>query len=114
MLEMILEWMGSFGIRPRLVVAIVVGLVASWALTQIVKEALIGYTKRASLHGWAARITAFLIGSSATFLITETRGQLEFWVAVSVGATSPLAYKALQAFAGDQWEWVSRLSGDKR
>ena len=112
MLETILSWLEGFGLDPRLVVAITVGLIASWAITQTVKS-LVKHFTRYALHGWTARIAAFVVGFSATFTIIDDRDWLAFWVAFAVGIGSPTAYKILQAVAGKRWRWVRELSGER-
>lgn len=111
MLNLILSWLEGFGLDPRLVVAVVIGLVVSWCFTQAAKEISRQCGRR--LHGNVARLVAFLVGFSATITIATERGWLELWIALTVGVASPLAYKILQAVAGNRWEWVKHLSGDR-
>lgn len=112
-IQTVASWFDLFGVSLTLVVAVVVGTVASWCGTQVFKFLLPLLTRwRAEavhLHGWGARVTAFLIGMIACLRIAGDYSALNFWVAFCVGVLSPVTYQAAKA----RFPWMVHLSGDK-
>jgi len=97
-------WLTGPG-RP--VLAICIGLIVSWCLTQ--------YLKKHFLMAPKIRVgLAFILGATATFMSMPAWTFLAFWTSVAVGMAAPTLYKFLvMALKKVRPGWASALSADK-
>ena len=108
MIDALVSAVERLGLTPTHLVAIVLGLVISWGVTQACKAGF-------GLHGKPAAFVAFVLGFAATYTTAPGWGWLAFWMAVAVGLTAPSAYKALKFIARKRgWGWFEALSGDPK
>lgn len=113
MVEAIASALERFGLHPIHLVAVLIGLLISWGLTQALKRWL-------GIHGGRARLLAFLIALLATYTCARTTpwalegyAVLDFWLAAVTGLLAPTIYKLVIELA--RWklpQLADALSGD--
>lgn len=114
-IELIASGLERFGLHPIHAVAVALGLLVSWGLTQTLK-------RHWGLSGRPAARLAFMIGVLATYLVARTTpwamegyAWLDFWLAVVVGLTAPTFYKLVVIVARHRWPALAEaLSGDRK
>lgn len=101
-----------FGLHPIHAVAVLLGLLASWGLTQAFK--------RPPVWGrWRIRLLAFLIALLVTYTVARTTpwalegyAVLDFWLAAVTGLMAPILYDLLVELVRWKFPQLARaLSG---
>lgn len=110
-MEMIFRWLHyidtEFGQKTP-VLALLVGFVCSWFLTQALKKygPLFRQT-RDPIYRLVVRVTAFLLGAFPTWLLWPQHGSVAVMMAVVVGILSPVVYTALMRAVRHFWPWLA-------
>lgn len=95
------DWLLGPG-RPFL--AVVLGLIISWGVTQLIKT-------HWDLSRRSTTLTALAIGTGFTYLLYPGWGEFAFGVAFATGLAAPWLYKMLIAVGRARgWVWVDALS----
>lgn len=107
------DLLDAIGLLPVHALAVLLGLLVTWGVTQAAKVWL-------GWHGKRAVALAFVVGTVATFLVADSTPLVPagyFWphvmLAVVVGLLAPTIYKVAMVIIRKRWPDVAAaLSGD--
>lgn len=110
-----LDWIGGVLGQPGALRAIAVGLVISWNLTQVVKNAP-WIVRQSEQHRVATtRLVAFAFGFVPTWLLWPEAGAAAVVLATAVGSAAPAAYKLAARALYHYFPWLElKMSASPR